>query len=562
MNKNLDSESQKYHEDFKQTNTKYDTIISKLKQSHQSELDTLNKSHEQHLKEIADKHKDELNLQKSEHEKHLDSASNDLREQISQIESTHRSSQLKSIQDYKEQIELLTKTHESTLSQLKDEISLQENEIKRLHSKIHEKDTELESKNFEVDGLMIEIKAKQNVIDKEKSRVTEMKEMLDQIKSQKYQTEENSNKKVMESQERVSELNSNISDLKIHLELETSKFGKEKRALENEIKALKRQNDNDKYQHEARIKEIKSELEVAGSDNISKIQQNHNQKIRKLDLQNQSALCIEYMICKLEAKESINRYKEKYERKLESINKIMNLVEKEINNYRFDPRYYNHEKVYDVLYKSIENATSGDISDMVGNLLSTIKNNAPKQKSFNRSLKETKNHKPIIYKSPLSVSSKFQDSISRDSIISNVSSINDETMMTDVMDFADQTKVEIYQTVDDLIKIVEAQEFIQTNKAIFQHNKYITPERQSRRGLDQIDTVSIKLNPLSGSSNPFSKYDSEDDIQSHIPLSTNLNPFEFESNMRSILFPENDGFLSNIDQNLISKIHSNCKSQL
>ena len=177
-------------------------------------------------------------------------------------------------------------------------------------------------------------------------------------------------------------------------------------------------------------------------------------------------------------------------------------------------------------------------------------------------MKESKLQQPGEYKSPLSVSSKCQDIISRNSVMSNISSINDETMMTDIADFFNNSKIEIYQTVDDLIRIVEAQEFIKTNKSVFQQNKYVTPKRQTRKGIDLTDTVSIKINPLSASSNPFSQYDSEDDHELMTNSIQSISPFEFESNIREILFPDASSILSNIDEGLISKIHSACKSQL
>lgn len=245
-------------------------------------------------------------------------------------------------------------------------------------------------------------------------------------------------------------------------------------------------------------------------------------------------------MCKLEAKESTQKYKDKYERKLESINKLLNLIEKDVTYSRFDDKKYEHEKVYPIFLKSFEKVTE-DISESISELLKSLQNNFPAKKAT----LEPSTSRVSNSRTPISVSSKFKELISRESIASNMSSMHDETMMTEMNDYRDPDKVEIYQTLDDLIKIIEAKEIILQTQKKKQTYSYITPIRQQRKGVGDL------LTPSAISPSPFAHHISEDSFEEPVLRS-----------IEQILFPNLDLKLSNIDSSIISEIYSVSKSQL
>jgi len=236
----------------------------------------------------------------------------------------------------------------------------------------------------------------------------------------------------------------------------------------------------------------------------------------------------------------------------------MNLLEKEVNNSKFDIKKYEHSKVCSILTQTIEKNFEGGVSKIISDLLYAIQNHEPKISNLNSSIKESMQIKPGEYTSPGSVSSKYQNIMSRNSIVSNTSSFLDDTLMDDIGNYINKDKVEIYQTVDDLIRIIEAQEYINQNKNLYQQDKYITPERKVRRGLEFLDISNIKINPTDASSSPFSHNQSDDDL-TIINDSDELN--KIQSKIQSIFFPNNNSMLNNIDDSIIEKIHYTCRKQ-
>ena len=184
------------------------------------------------------------------------------------------------------------------------------------------------------------------------------------------------------------------------------------------------------------------------------------------------------------------------------------MVEKEFTQTKLDLKKYDHKFICSSLKYSIEKGLEEDLAPPVKSLLDMIvKNGAPKSLDLGKSSKAPLGRSPQKYISPMKMESRNTGYTPRDSIVSNMSSFADDTMMTDMGEFFDQDRIAIYQVVEDLVKITEAHDIMKKSKLWAKTNNLVTPERQQRRGLklDFIDSDSVQLgafdSPATG--NPF-----------------------------------------------------------
>jgi hypothetical protein len=145
----------------------------------------------------------------------------------------------------------------------------------------------------------------------------------------------------------------------------------------------------------------------------------------------------------------------------------------------------------------------------------------------------------------------------RDSITSNASSFAHDTVATEMGEFDNDSRI-IYEVVEDLIKVTQAQDLIRSNKVYAKTNNFITPERQQRRGLD-IDQTNIKILPFNSPNSPFAYFNNESAAK---PLSLQECHRETDKTIKQIFNYTTSDSLFSIDDDLIEYIHHNCKKEL
>lgn len=304
--------------------------------------------------------------------------------------------------------------------------------------------------------------------------------------------------KVINEKIELKEEKTKLFEEKTQINKEKLKLEEESKSFIEEIKVMQKQNESDKYQYQTKIYELKWQYEGNQKDDQKERDLEHQKEINKIRAKYEVKEWVEAMLNQLENDQKIEKLNKKFERKSEGINKILNILEKELFSSKFDLKKYEHEKVWELVIGQLVEGIDDGLPTEVIELLQVIKQNAPKVSSLIKSINETKLPRLTDYFSPDNDSIKYQNIVSRESISSNFSSILDDTMMTEVHDYIDKDKAEIYQTVDDMIKLIEAKEFLKKSQ-LFPSRKY---------------------------------------------------------SLKQLLFPVRPSFLSNIDESLISQIQS------
>ena len=251
---------------------------------------------------------------------------------------------------------------------------------------------------------------------------------------------------------------------------------------------------------------------------------------------------------------------------MDSIVKITNMVEKEFTQTKLDLKKYDHKFVCSSLKYSIEKGLDGQLAQPVEELLNMIvRKGAPKTSNLLGANTKAPLGKSFHQQASLLKSESRNQLLSnRDSIVSSMSSLADETVMTDMADYFDEDKVAIYQVVEDLVKIVEVQQIIKQNKVWAKTNNLISPERQQRPGLniDDISSDFIQLDPFGSpmGSEPFTYYEKEAIASKPLTLE---DRHKMTHEMIQEIFDSSPlDIISNIDESFIDRVHHNCKKHL
>jgi hypothetical protein len=242
--------------------------------------------------------------------------------------------------------------------------------------------------------------------------------------------------------------------------------------------------------------------------------------------------------------------------------KMTSALEREVANSKLDLKQYDHSLVWKELKKAIEKGIEGEVSQPIMEVLEVLsEKGAPDLKRILKEQRTPMGRTPQKFISPMKLEMSYDLPSYRQSMVSvsAISSAWDETIMTDIGDFLDSDKVEIYKLVDDLIKFTEAQEIIsQSTSKLTPTRPFSSLSHSSTNPFSHPDSTSLpSLSSLF--SPPTSTPSISSSLISQIHLSTSTSLSSTLSNTHPC-FPPSDSLIQRLSS--IKKLHSCSKSSL